>query len=138
VPPTSKRMVWRVANNGGSLRDGAEAFVLFLCGAQLVLRASVLTVLDLDEVIVLLKNDENLRRCCLGKVDLPMVGGAAELPPATPKNPSSSIASLFLFPAEMGATGTAPRRLEVHLFLSEKRGGKSHFGVFLVSVVLGI
>ena len=38
----------------------------------------------------------------------------------------------------MGATGTAPWRLEVHLFLSEKRGGKSHFGVFLVSVVLGI
>ena len=55
VPPTSKRMVWRVANNGGSLRDGAEAFVLFLCGAQLALRSSVLTVLDLDEVNVTLK-----------------------------------------------------------------------------------
>ena len=27
--------------NGGSLEDGAEAFVLFLRGAQLVLRSSV-------------------------------------------------------------------------------------------------
>ena len=38
-----------VEGNGGSLEDGAEAFVLFLCGTQLVLRSSVLTVLDLDE-----------------------------------------------------------------------------------------
>jgi hypothetical protein len=37
---------------GGSLKDGAEAFVLFLRGAQLILRSSVLTVLDLDEVDV--------------------------------------------------------------------------------------
>ena len=34
-----------VEGNGGSLKDGAEAFVLFLRGAQLVLRSSVLTVL---------------------------------------------------------------------------------------------
>ena len=39
---------------GGSLEDGAEAFVLFLRGAQLVLRSSVLTVLDLDGVNVTL------------------------------------------------------------------------------------
>jgi len=44
--------------NGGSLKDGAEAFMLFLCGAQLVLRSSVLTVLDLDEVNVKLVNAE--------------------------------------------------------------------------------
>ena len=44
--------------NGGSLENGAEAFVLFLCGAQLVLRSSVLTVLDLDEVNVTLENAE--------------------------------------------------------------------------------
>jgi hypothetical protein len=47
-----------VEGNGGSLEDGAEAFVLFLRGAQLVLRSSVLTVLDLDEVNVTLKNAE--------------------------------------------------------------------------------
>ena len=36
--------------NRGSLEDGAEAFVLFLCGAhQLILRSSVLTILDPDE-----------------------------------------------------------------------------------------
>ena len=40
--------------NGGSLEDGAEAFVLFLRGAQLALRSSVITVLDLDKVIVTL------------------------------------------------------------------------------------
>ena len=44
-----------VEGNGGSLTDGAEAFVVFLRGAQLVLRSSVLTVLDLDEVNVTLK-----------------------------------------------------------------------------------
>ena len=47
-----------VESNGGSLKDGAEAFMLFLRGAQLVLRSSVLTVLDLDEVNVMLKNAE--------------------------------------------------------------------------------
>jgi len=42
--------------NGGSLEDGAKAFVLFLRGAQLVLRSSVFTVLDLDEVNVTFEN----------------------------------------------------------------------------------
>ena len=42
--------------NGGSFKAGAKAFVLFLHGAQLVLWSSVLTVLDLDEVNVTLKN----------------------------------------------------------------------------------
>ena len=40
------------------MKGGAEAFLLFLWGAQLVLRSSVLTVLDLDEVNVTLKNAE--------------------------------------------------------------------------------
>ena len=39
-------------------KDGAEAFVLFLHGAQLTLRSSVLTVLDFDEVDVTLKSAE--------------------------------------------------------------------------------
>ena len=48
-----------VEGNGGSLEDGIEAIVLFLRGAQLVLRSSVLTILDLnDEVNVTLKNAE--------------------------------------------------------------------------------
>ena len=45
-----------VESNGGFLKDGAEAFVLFLRGAHLVLRSSVLTVLDLDEVNVTSEN----------------------------------------------------------------------------------
>ena len=47
-----------VEGNGGSLEDGAEAFMLLLRGAQLVLRSSVLTVLDLDEVDVTLESAE--------------------------------------------------------------------------------
>jgi len=45
-----------VVGSGGSLKDGAEAFVLFLRGAQLFLRSTVLTVLDHDEVDVTLQN----------------------------------------------------------------------------------
>ena len=41
-----------VESNGGSLENVAEIFVLFFCGVQLVLRSSVLTVLELDEVDV--------------------------------------------------------------------------------------
>ena len=44
--------------NRGSLKGGAEAFILFLRGAQLVLLSSVFTVLHLDEVNVTLKNAE--------------------------------------------------------------------------------
>jgi hypothetical protein len=37
-----------VESNGGFLKVGAEAFMLFPRGAQLVLRSSVLTVLDVN------------------------------------------------------------------------------------------
>ena len=45
-------------SNRGSLKCGAQDFVLFLRSAQLVLRSSVLIILDLDEVNVTLKNAE--------------------------------------------------------------------------------
>ena len=66
--------------NGGSLKDGAEAFALFLRGAQLVLRPSVLTVLDIIEVDASMLSF--LGRCCLGKVDRPMAGSAPSLAPS--------------------------------------------------------
>ena len=53
--------------NGGSLEDGADAFVLFLRGAQVLLRSSVLTVLDLDEVNVTLENAEIFRSVLSGE-----------------------------------------------------------------------
>ena len=56
-----------VEGNGGSLKDGAEAFVLFLRGAQLVLRSSVLIVLDLNEVNVTLKSTEIFASMLSGK-----------------------------------------------------------------------
>ena len=45
-----------VESNKDSLKGGAEAFMLFLRGAELVLRPSVITIFDLDEVNVTLKN----------------------------------------------------------------------------------
>ena len=47
-----------VEGDGGFLKGGAEAFMLFLCDAQLVLQSNVFTVLGLDEVNVSLKNAE--------------------------------------------------------------------------------
>ena len=41
-----------VESNGGSLENVAKIFVLFLCGVQLVLRSGVLTLFDLDKVVV--------------------------------------------------------------------------------------
>jgi len=35
-----------VEGNGGSFKDFAEAFVLFLCGVQLATRSIVLTILE--------------------------------------------------------------------------------------------
>ena len=94
-----------VEGNGGSLKDVAEALVLFLRGAQLVLRSSVLAVLDPDEVNVTLENADTFVsmlsgeggsvgggwRCCRSAPGLP------QLPPATPKSPPSFVASLLLF-----------------------------------------
>jgi len=79
-------------------------FVLFLCGSQLILQSSVLTVLDFDEVNVTLENAEIFGlvqsgengsvgggwRCCRSAPGLP------QLSPATSKNPPPFIASLLL------------------------------------------
>jgi hypothetical protein len=40
--------------------------------------------------------------------------------------------------AEVGVTSTISGRLEVHLSLSEKRGGKSHLGTIMLSAFSGI
>ena len=65
-------------SNGGSLKNVAEIFVLFLCGVQLVLRSGVLTIiLDLDEVDATPSLLRSLGRCCLGLVALLVAGSAA-------------------------------------------------------------
>jgi len=92
-----------VENNGGSLENVAEVFVLLLCGVQLVLRSGVLAVLDLDNVDVMPSFAEVSRsvlsgvggstggwRCCWLAPSLP------QLPLATPKNPPPYISLLFL------------------------------------------
>jgi len=79
-----------VENNGSSLENVAEIFVLLLCGVQLVLRSSVLTILDLDKVDVTPRFVEVFRsvlsgvggstcgwRCCWDAPSLP------QFPPAT-------------------------------------------------------
>ena len=71
-----------VESNGSPLKDGADAFVLFLRGAQLALRSSVLTVLDFDEVDVTLESAEIFGSVLSGEVDLLVAaGGAAEVFP---------------------------------------------------------
>ena len=111
--------------NGGFLKDGTEAFVLFLRGAQLVLRSSVLTVLDLDGVNVTLENAEIVPlvgSLLSGKVDLLMAAGvAAEVLlvslscslPLLRTHPPSLLVCCFLVLAGMGATNTASGWLEV-------------------------
>ena len=91
MPPTHTQKD-DVESIGGSLENGADMFVLFLCGIQLVLRSGVLTVLDLDKVNVTLRFAEVFGsvlsgvggsaggwRCCWDAPSLP------QLPPATPK-----------------------------------------------------
>jgi len=56
-----------VKGGGGSSKDFAEIFVLLLCGSQLVLRYSVLTVLDLNELDVTLKCAEIFRSVLFGE-----------------------------------------------------------------------
>jgi len=92
-----------VESNEGSLEDVVKVFVLFLCGVQLVLRSSVLTILDLDEVDVTPSFAEVFGSvlsgvggstggwwCCWGALSLP------QLPPATSKNPPPYVSLLFL------------------------------------------
>jgi hypothetical protein len=63
--------------------------VLFLHSAQLVLRSSVLEVLELNEVNVMLKTAEILGQCCLEKMDLLMTGYAVGvLPSSQAQSPS--------------------------------------------------
>ena len=56
-----------VEGNRGSLKNVAKIFVLLLRGAQLVLRSSVLIVLDLNEVNVTLKSTEIFASMLSGK-----------------------------------------------------------------------
>ena len=135
-------MVWRVHR----LVEGWCKSCCF-CAAlsQLAVRSSVFTLLDLDVVDVTLKYAGSVLPggksgsadgwwCCRVAPGRPL-----HLPPATFKNPPPFIASrlLFCFRGD-GPTSTASGRLEVNLLLSEKQGGKSHFGKILVSAVLGI
>ena len=80
-----------VEGKRGSLKDGAQAFTLFLRGAQLVLWSSVLTVLDLDEVNVTLENAEIFGSVLSKKVNLLVAaGGAVEVLPVSLSSPCHS------------------------------------------------
>jgi len=88
-----------------------------------------------------------LARCCLVLVALLVAGGAAgTLPvflncplPLRRTHPPTLVCCFCVF----AAMGVAPAQnlggwSEVNLSLSEKRGGKSHLGTILLSVVSGI
>ena len=72
-----------------------------------------------------------------GAVEVLPVSLSCPLPLLRTRPPSLLACCCFIF-AEIVATSTASRRLEVNLFLSEKRVGKSHSGTILVSAVLRI
>jgi len=72
-----------------------------------------------------------------GAVEVLPVSLSCPLPLLRTQPPSMPACCYFIF-AEMGATSTSSGRLEVNLFLSEKRGGTSHSGMILVSAVLRI
>ena len=76
---------------------------------------------------------------CLVQVPAPACCGIITdkqyLRPLLRTRPPALLVCYFFDFAEMGATKTASGRLEVNLFLSEKRGGKSHFGIILVSAL---
>ena len=103
----------------------------------MLFRSKTSTVLDLDEVDVAPSLVEVFGsvlsgvggstggwRCCWG------APSPFQLPPATPKNPPLYISLLFLCFAAMGVTSTKSGRLEINLSLSEKRGGRSHLGIW--------
>ena len=81
--------------------------MLLLHGAQLVLRSSVLTVLNLNEVNFTLENTEIFGSVLSGELPrwicwwrlavLLKCSHSPQLPPATPKNSPPFIASLLLF-----------------------------------------
>ena len=78
-----------------------------------------------------------------------MAGGAVEVLPVVSPICPVPLYSIHLPPlllavcnnlfAEMGATSTASRWLEVNIFLLEKRDGKSYFGIIIqVPAVSGL
>ena len=88
----------------------------------------------------------SLGRCCLGLVALLVAGGAAAvlpvslncpLPPQRTHHPPTLVCCFCVF-AALGVTSAKSGRLEVHLSLSGKRGGKSHLEIILLLAVLGI
>ena len=113
VDGTSHSQKDGVEGNAGSLKDGAEAIMLFLHGAQLILRSCVLTVLDLNGWMSRGSMQRSLSWCCLWKVDLVnllMAGGAAEVLlislscplPLLRTHPLSLLVCCFFVFAEMG------------------------------------
>jgi len=134
-----------VESNGGSLESVAEIFVLFFCGAQLVLRSGVLKILDFDEVDVMPSFAEVFRLvlsgvggCISGCIAAGVLPVSLNCPlPLRRTHPPTLVCCFCVF-AVMGVTSTNSGRLEVNLSLSEKRDGKSHLGTILLSAVLGI
>jgi hypothetical protein len=141
VPPTPKRMVWRLTEAPWrvlqrSLCCSYAAFSLFW---GLVSSSQYLISTRWMSRQVMLRS---LGRYCLELVALLVAGGAAGvLPvlfncplPLRRTHPPTLVCCLCVF-AAMGVTSTKSGRLEVNLSLSEKRGGKSHLGTILLNSI---
>jgi hypothetical protein len=104
-------------------------------GPQLVLRSSVLTVLNFNELNATMENAEILGSVLSGEGETngggwwrcrsAPVSLSCPLPLLSTRLPSLLVCCFFVVTV-MGATSTAFGRLEVNLVLSKKQGGKSH------------
>ena len=72
-----------------------------------------------------------------GAVEVLLVSLNCPLPLLRTRPPPQLVCCFIVF-AKMGATSTASGQLEVTLFMSRKRGEKSHFVIILVSAAVGI
>jgi len=142
VQPTPKRMAWKVTEAPSrivqrSLCCSCTALSWF---CDLVSSQYLNSMRGMSRWRML----RSLVRCCLEKLDLlVLAGGAAEvLPfslscplPLLRTHPPKLLVCCFFYSCGDGSNQYSIRTVEVNLFLSGKRGGKSHFGIVLVSAV---
>jgi len=124
VPPTPKRMVWRVTEAPWRMvqRPLCCSCATFNWFGSLVSSQYLMSMRWMSRWRMLRSSG----LCCLGKVDLLMAGGAADvllsslscpLPLLRTQPPSIMLVRCFFIFVETGATSTASGQLEVNLYL---------------------
>ena len=136
VPPTPKRMMWRVTEAPWRMlqRSLCCSFAAFSWFWGLVFSQYLISTRWMSRRGML----RSLGRCCLGLVALLVAGGAAEVLPVSLNCPlplrgthPPTLVCCFSVFAAMGLTSTKSGRLEVNLSLTGwKRGGRATWEQF--------